>query len=102
MPDQFPDYTPPEPAMAERWRRTLDAMGVHVVRARLVQSGGGSNASVGGLGNEHITKGYVEQWLRQQEAAIERKETRRYRWVLFWAVTAAVAGIVGVVVPLLK
>lgn len=68
MNDQLPDYTPSDPAMAERWRRTLDAMGIHVVRTRLAQSPGGSGANVGGLGQEHIAKGFVEQWLREQEA----------------------------------
>src|SRR5262245_37909845 len=35
MNDQLPDCTPSDPAMAERWRRTLDAMGTHIVRTRL-------------------------------------------------------------------
>jgi hypothetical protein len=34
MSNQLPDYCPPDPAMAERWRRVLDAMGVPVVRGR--------------------------------------------------------------------
>jgi hypothetical protein len=59
MTEQDENYHPPDPAMAERWRRALENMGVVVVRARLVQSGGGSAAIIPGLDTEHITKGYV-------------------------------------------
>jgi hypothetical protein len=85
------NYEPSDPTMAERWRRTLEDMGVHVVRARFVQSPGGSGAIIGGLGTEHITKGYVEQWLREKEAAIQKVEAHRYRRVLAWTILAAVA-----------
>ena len=94
-PNELPDYSPSDPAMAERWRRTLERMGVPIVRARFVQSSGGSGAVIGGLGAEHITKGYVEKWLREQEAAIDREETRRYRRVLTWTVVAAAAGVLA-------
>src|SRR5437763_298001 len=91
------DYKPSEAAMAERWRRALENMGVHVVRARFLQSPGGSGAIIGGLGTEHITKGYVENWLREQEATIQREEVRRYRRVVRWTIVAALAGVVAAV-----
>ena len=65
------------------------------VRARLTQSPGGSAAAISGLGQEHITKGYVERWLRDQEAAIEQEAMRRHRQILIWTVIAAVAGIIA-------
>jgi hypothetical protein len=95
MTEQDEDYAPPDSAMAERWRRALENMSVHVVRARLVQSPGESAAIIRGIGTEHITKGYVERWLRDQEAAIGREKTRRYRRVLTWTVVAAAAGVVA-------
>jgi hypothetical protein len=90
-----PDWRPSDRVMEERWRRALETAGVHVVRARLVQSPGGSAAIIRGIGTQHITKGYVERWLRDQEAAIEQEAARRHRQVLMWAVVAAVAGIIA-------
>jgi hypothetical protein len=93
----LPDYTPPDAAMAARWRGVLDAMGVHIVRVRFAQSHGGSNAVISGLGTEQITKGFVEQWLREKEAAIAREEERRHGTLLTWTVAAALAGIVAAI-----
>jgi hypothetical protein len=89
------DWIPSEPGMEERWQRALKNAGVHVVRARLIQSPGGSAALVSGIGTEHITKGYVERWLRDQEAALEQEATRRHWQVLIWTIVAAVAGIIA-------
>jgi hypothetical protein len=55
----------------------------------------GSVAIIRGLGTEHVTKGYVERWLREQEAAIQREEARRYRRVLTWTIIAALAGVLA-------
>jgi hypothetical protein len=89
------DYRPQDPAMEARWRHALETAGIHVVRARLLQSPGGSASSIGGLGKEHITKGYVERWLRDQEGQIEQEQTRRYRWLLWWTVVAALAACIA-------
>jgi hypothetical protein len=90
-------YRPTDPTMEKRWRDALESMGVPIVRARLVQSAGGSAAMISGIGTEHITKGYVEGWLREQEAKIAAEEARRYRRVLLWTMVAAVAGVVAAV-----
>ena len=89
------DYRPQDPDMERRWRRALETAGIHVVRGRFMQSAGGSVSVIGGIGTEHITKGYVERWLRDQEAAIEQEAARRHRQVLIWTVVAAVAGIIA-------
>src|SRR5262249_52903491 len=75
MNDQLPDCTPSDPAMAERWRRTLDAMGIHVVRTRLAQSPGGSGANVGG--SRLIFAGIVPNCARTAASlALPRSSTR--------------------------
>jgi hypothetical protein len=98
---QFPNYCPPDAAMAKRWRHTLETMGVAIVRARLAQSPGGSAAIIRELGTEHITKGFVENWLREHEAAIQREDLRRYRTLLTWTVVAGLAGIVAAIAGLI-
>jgi hypothetical protein len=47
------------------------------------------------------TRGFIEQWLREQEAAIQSEETRRYRRVLTWTIVAAVAGAVAAVASII-
>jgi len=89
------DYRPSDPVMEGRWLRALETAGIHVVRARLVQSPGGSTASISVGTEQNITKGYVERWLRDQEARIEQEQTRRYRWVLCWTIVAAVAACIA-------
>jgi len=89
------DYRPSDPVMEGRWLRALETAGIHVVRARLVQSPGGSTASISVGTEQNITKGYVERWLRHQEARIEQEQTRRYRWVLCWTIVAAVAACIA-------
>jgi hypothetical protein len=91
------DYRPPDRMMEERWLRALETAGIHVVRARLLQSPGGSVAAISGLGKETITKGFVERWLRDREAGIEQEAVRRHRQVLTWTVVAAIAGIIAAV-----
>jgi hypothetical protein len=97
QPSGLPDYTPQDPDTAKRWRSILDAMDVHIVRIRLAQSDGGSNADVKGLGTEHITKGDVEKWLREKEAALAREDRHRHGTLLAWTVVAALAGIVAAI-----
>ena len=91
------DYRPADAVMEGRWRRALETAGIHVARARLLQSSGGSASIIGGIGTEHITKGFVERWLRDQERAIEQEQARRHRHVLIWTVIAAVAGIIAAI-----
>jgi hypothetical protein len=98
----MPDYTPPDPEMAMRWLQTLEQMTLPVVRARLANSDGGSAAVITGLGTEHITKGFVESWVREQELAIQKGETQRYRTVLIWTIVAAVAGIIAAVTGIIS
>jgi hypothetical protein len=83
------------PGDEKRWRRALKTAGVHVVRGRLIQSPGGSAAVISGIGTERITKGYVERWLRDQEALVEGMQTRRYRWLLGWTIVAVVAACIA-------
>jgi hypothetical protein len=49
------------------------------------------------LAGENITKGFIERWVREQEAASERQQHRRHRMIVTWTVIAAVAGIVAAV-----
>jgi len=94
--DELPDYSPSDPAVAARWRRILEASGVSVVRARLART---APEPLGGLaiGGEHITKGFIERWLFEQQATLEQEERRRYRVIVTWTAVAAVAGIVAAV-----
>jgi len=50
------DYRPSDPVMEGRWLRALETAGIHVVRARLVQSPGGSTASISVGTEQNITK----------------------------------------------
>jgi hypothetical protein len=40
---------------------------------------------------------FIQNWVREQEAATQRKETRRFLCILFWTVVAAGAGILAAV-----
>ena len=98
----MPDYAPPDPDMARRWRQALNDMTLPVVRARLANSPHGSAAIINGLGTEQITKGFVENWVREKEAAIQKDETYRYRKILRWTVAAAVAGFVAAITGIIS
>jgi hypothetical protein len=37
----------------------------------------------------------ILEWLREQAAARERKETHRFYWILFWTIIAAVAATIA-------
>jgi hypothetical protein len=98
----MPDYAPPQPEMAATWRQVLNDLTLPVVRARLANSDGGSAAIIPGLGDQHITKGFVENWVREQELAVKKDEARRYRIILTWTIVAAVAGIIAAVTGIIS
>jgi len=66
---------------------------------RCFAAGVGRGALVRGFESpSEIPRDFVEDWV----AAEERKVTKERRWTLFWAIVGGVAGIIGVLVALLK
>jgi hypothetical protein len=80
-----------------RWLRALEVTGIDAARARLFETSDGFVSITRDRGTEHIPRGFIEAWLRDQES-IDRAD-RRSHWVLIWIVVAAVA-IAGIIFAL--
>ena len=82
-----------------RWRAALAANGASNVKMLLNHLDPlHPEAPVPSIGDRQPwpTRRFVENWLREHEAAIERKETRRFYWIVTSAVIAAVAAWIAV------
>ena len=83
----------------DAWRAELKRRGLENVKLKLMAAGVGRWANVRGFESpSEIPRDFVEDWV----AAEERKVTKERRWTLFWAVVGGVAGIIGVLVAVLK
>ncbi len=70
------------------WRKAFEMIGSDMLRMQLVQ------------GQVGLTEPYGRcalQWLREQQAATDLRETMRFETIRRWTVTAALAGIVAAV-----
>jgi hypothetical protein len=83
----------------DAWRAELERRGLENVRLKLMAAGVSRGANVRGFENQlEIPRDFVEDWV----AAEEKKMAKEPRWTLCWAIVGGVAGIVGVLIALLK
>jgi hypothetical protein len=81
------------------WRAELERRGLENVKLKLLAAGVGRGALVRGFANpSEIPRDFVEDWV----AAEERKMTQERRWTLCWAIVGGVAGVIGVLIAILK
>lgn len=88
-------FNPSDRETEKQWLQALEKLGAQNVAIRLAQTGGGSASDIGGIGTTSITRGFIEDWLRIKQVEKDELETRRYRFVIFWAFIAAVAGVIA-------
>jgi hypothetical protein len=88
-------WAAPDKETADRWTTVLENRGAGIVGRLLVDSSPGAASIIGGTDGMPITKGFAENWVREQRRAAERRETRRFRINLAWTIVAAVAAIVA-------
>jgi hypothetical protein len=81
------------------WRAELERRGLENVKLKLMAAGLGRGALVRGFENPpEIPCDFVEDWV----AAEERKMAKERRWTLCWAIVGGVAGVIGVLIAILK
>lgn len=93
------DYLDPR-TRAELERRGVDNVRLLIDNAQWVGAGEGSDVLIGGGNIPKPNRGQVERWLSEQDATRAKEEKRRHDQVLFWAIAATVAGIVGVLIAI--
>jgi hypothetical protein len=103
-PREHPSMTDKE-YLDPRTRAELERRGVENVRLLIanpmwVGVGEGSDVLIGGGNIPKPNRGQVERWLSEQNAMRATEEKRRHDQVLFWAIAATIAGIVGVLLGL--
>jgi hypothetical protein len=87
------------PMLTQKQREELEALGPENVRMKLIASRGqGLGASMIVFKASEPDRGDVEDWLAQKYG----QEMRTQRWILIWAMVGGVAGVIGVLVTLLK
>lgn len=93
--DRFPYETSPwNSSHSERWIAALERTGPENVRARLAQTGAGSNAGIA-IGTEQtITIGFAQEWLAWHDRRKSEREAEFRRRSVFWTRFAAVAAAV--------
>jgi hypothetical protein len=82
----------------KRWRKALEAMGTWNVKILLGPLDPlHPEQSVPSVGEREPwpTLEFVRDWLREKEAAAQRRETRHFWWVLGVGIVAAVAAIIA-------
>jgi hypothetical protein len=83
----------------DAWRAELERRGLENVKLKLMAAGVGRGALVRGFESPfEIPRDFVEDWVADEE----RKAAKERRWTLFWAIVGGVAGIIGVLVAVLK
>ncbi len=90
-----------------RTRAELERRGVANVRLLIANDnwvGAGEQAAVeiGGGEIPRPSRAQVERWLNEQDRAEAALLASRHRQVMFWAIAATIAGIVGVLVSILQ
>jgi hypothetical protein len=82
----------------KRWRTALEAIGASNVKVLLNHIDPlHPEAEMVSVGDRPPwpRRKFVENWRREQEAANQRKETRRFYWILTWTIVAALAAIIA-------
>jgi len=83
---------------AELERRGAENVRVLIANPQWAGVGEGADVMLGGGDIPKPNRGQVERWLSEQAAAAAKEEKRRHDQVLFWAIAATIAGVVGVLV----
>jgi hypothetical protein len=73
-------------------RRELENLGAATIHFKLLHSGAGRGAAVGGFRCGEITRGDIEDWLGEKIS----EETALQASTLFWARIAGVAAVISV------
>jgi hypothetical protein len=86
-----------------RWREAMERLGVDTVRAKLRDAGQGSAAEVRHIVDKQPSpsRGFVEDWLAEKDAADRKHRAKIDLWTLIFAATGAAVGVIGIVVALL-
>jgi hypothetical protein len=82
----------------KRWRTALEDIGATNVTILLNHIDPlHPEALIASVGDREPwpSRGFVEKWLREQEAATQRKERRRFGWMLGVGIVAAVAATIA-------
>jgi hypothetical protein len=74
-------------------RRELERHGELAVQVALTHPFDVPTSPMFSLRHEH--REHALAWLAEKREAAERRETRRYRWILLWTVGATSAGILA-------
>jgi hypothetical protein len=90
-----------------RTRAELERRGAANVRLLIandtwVGAGEQSAVEIGGGDIPKPSRAQVESWLKQQDQAEAALQASRHRQVMFWAIAATIAGIIGVLISILQ
>ena len=82
----------------DRWRAAMQKMGRAGVQTKLLQVDFRSTHEVTGIGDRPPwpAQSDLEEWLAEQDANIEWRETVRFYTILFVTAVAALTGIIAV------
>ena len=76
-------------------RAELESHGASAIHFKLLHAGPGRGASVGGFKCGEITRGDVEDWLVETEAATRKANSRQFYAMLILTAIAAVAACIA-------
>jgi hypothetical protein len=90
-----------------RTRAELERRGAANVRLLIANDnwvgvGGQSAVEIGGAEIPRPSRAQVESWLQEQDQIEAALLASRHRQVMFWAIAATIAGIIGVLISLLQ
>jgi hypothetical protein len=75
-------------AERESWRKAFEKYGPKRLRLRIENEHSG-------IQGEYLQA--AEQWLKEEDARVEKRETARYKSILRWTIVAAVASIMAAI-----
>jgi hypothetical protein len=88
----------------KRWRAALErlrASNVKILLSRIDPLHPEQTVPSVGDREPWPTREFVASWLRDDEAAAQKEEARRYHWLLLWTIVAGGAGIVAAITGLI-
>jgi hypothetical protein len=95
------DYFDPR-TRAELERRGVANVRLLIANPMWVGIGEGAEVHVGGGNIPKPTRGAVERWLTEKDAAAADEERRRHNQVLRWAIAATLVGGLGILIGILQ
>jgi hypothetical protein len=85
-------FDPDTPDEKRKWLRALQSTGVENIRARLLQSPGGSRSVLLGISDvTHMTRGFAEEWVECKDRRARRIQRASFVVGLISAIAATIA-----------